>query len=103
MMFRSKALTDAARDQTCVNCGACDGTIVHAHSNEGRDGKGGAQKAHDCFGAWLCARCHDWADHGNAPRDPTGVWDDRLEFMVVMGKRTLLQWFLLGIVVVRRR
>ena len=30
-MIRSKKLLDAARDQSCVNCGVRDGTVVAAH------------------------------------------------------------------------
>jgi hypothetical protein len=47
-------------------CGNDDGTIVAAHSNQSRHGKGLGLKAHDCFVAFLCAHCHHWLDQGLA-------------------------------------
>lgn len=61
-MFRSKKILDAARDMTCKACGADDGTVVMAHSNRYFHGKGRGIKAHDCFVAALCMRCHDAID-----------------------------------------
>jgi len=63
--YRNKKLTDAARGQPCMNCGADDGTIVAAHSNQSRHGKGMSIKAHDCFVAFLCHRCHHEIDQGS--------------------------------------
>ncbi len=71
--FRSRKLLDAAKGQSCQNCGADDGTIVAAHSNESRMGKGGSIKADDCFVAWLCHGCHAWLDQGQGV-DPTGIY-----------------------------
>jgi hypothetical protein len=45
-------------------CGAKDGTVVAAHSNRLRDGKGKAIKAHDFRIAALCYRCHSRIDQG---------------------------------------
>ena len=73
--FRSKKLTDSARDQVCQNCGAQDGTIVSAHANWAEYGKGGSMKAADCFIAHLCGRCHSWLDQGKG-MDPTRRWPD---------------------------
>jgi hypothetical protein len=58
MNWRSKKLTQSAKHESCVSCGADDGTIVWAHSNEQKHGKGMGIKAHDLFGAFLCYRCH---------------------------------------------
>jgi len=48
-----------------MNCGADDGTIVAAHSNQSKHGKGMSIKAHDCFVAFLCHRCHHEIDQGS--------------------------------------
>ncbi len=68
--FRSPALLRLARDESCANCGAEDGTVVAAHSNLSRHGKGKSLKAHDCYIAFLCFRCHSWLDQGSG-RDPS--------------------------------
>jgi len=60
--WRSKKLTQSAKHESCVACGADDGTVVWAHSNEQRHGKGMGIKAHDLFGAYLCHRCHSYYD-----------------------------------------
>jgi hypothetical protein len=41
-----------------------DGTVVAAHSNQLRDGKGRGLKAHDYRIAALCFRCHAELDQG---------------------------------------
>jgi hypothetical protein len=58
MNYRNKQLTQSAKHESCVSCGADDGTIVWAHSNSSRHGKGMGIKAHDLFGAYLCHKCH---------------------------------------------
>jgi hypothetical protein len=62
--WRSKKLTQSAKHESCVACGADDGTICWAHSNEQMHGKGMGIKAHDLFGAFLCHRCHTKYDQG---------------------------------------
>lgn len=60
-MIRSKKMLNAAKDQSCVNCGARDGTIVAAHYQGMRSqllGKGMGIKPHDLCIADLCVRCH---------------------------------------------
>ena len=55
----------AANGETCVRCGAEDGTIVLAHYQGDMAhvlGKGLAVKSHDLAGAWLCNRCHNTLD-----------------------------------------
>lgn len=68
MNHRSKSLRESARDETCVGCGAQDGTVVWAHSNEMQHGKGKGLKAHDILGNYLCYRCHSWYDAGISGR-----------------------------------
>ena len=58
MNYRNKKLTQSAKNESCVSCGTDDGTIVWAHSNRQKHGKGMGIKAHDLFGAYLCSRCH---------------------------------------------
>lgn len=64
MMYRNKKLLEAVREAPCMNCGAQDGTVVAAHSNQLRDGKGRGIKAHDYRIAALCYRCHSDLDQG---------------------------------------
>lgn len=49
-----------------MRCGAQDGTVVAAHSNQLRDGKGRGIKAHDYRIAALCFRCHAEIDQGSS-------------------------------------
>lgn len=60
--YRNKKLRESAKHESCVSCGADDGTIIWAHSNEGKHGKGMGIKAHDLFGAYLCHKCHAMYD-----------------------------------------
>ena len=56
-----------ARDQSCVNCGVSDGTIVSAHYTGLRGhllGKGKGIKCHDLMIADLCYKCHHSFDVG---------------------------------------
>lgn len=66
MTYRSRKLLDAARD--CPECMGChrpnDGTIVAAHSNQIRDGKGMGTKAADYRVAFLDSACHSELDQG---------------------------------------
>ncbi len=59
--MKSQKLLDAARGQSCVLCGADDGTVVAAHYSglySNALGKGMGQKAWDFCSAHLCHRCH---------------------------------------------
>jgi hypothetical protein len=56
--FRSKAITQAAKDEACTLCGRNDGTTVFSHLNESWAGKGMGQKADDCAGFFSCFACH---------------------------------------------
>ena len=65
MTYRSRKLLDSARDESCASCGSEDGTIVAAHSNQQRDGKGMGTKAADYRIAYLCGKCHFEIDQGS--------------------------------------
>ena len=64
-----------AQGQACTYCGAQDETVVAAHSNQSIHGKGCGIKAHDCYVAFLCHRCHTWLDSGSG-YDPTQYFMD---------------------------
>ena len=64
-MYRSKKLLEVVRQSPCQCCGAEDGTVVAAHSNQLRDGKGRGIKASDFRIAALCFRCHSELDQGS--------------------------------------
>ena len=64
MNYRNKKLLEIVRESPCQCCGKKDGTVVAAHSNQQRDGKGTAIKAHDYRIAALCHRCHFELDAG---------------------------------------
>lgn len=84
-MYRSRRLLDLAHEvNRCQNCGSyqlegCE----PAHSNLGEHGKGKGLKAHDCFFAALCHKCHVWLDQGKG-KDPSGIFDGTRE-----GKREM--------------
>lgn len=76
-MYRNQRILDMPRhgDVPCCYCGRLDGTVVAAHSNQGRHGKGLGLKAHDCFVAFLCHACHLFVDQGKADQDiRSSVW-----------------------------
>lgn len=64
MIYRNKKLLEAVREAPCMNCGAQNGTVCAAHSNQLRDGKGRSIKAHDYRIAALCYTCHSDLDQG---------------------------------------
>lgn len=61
---RSKPLLQAARKIPCQHCGAQDGTVCAAHSNQSIHGKGRGIKASDIYIASLCFTCHRELDMG---------------------------------------
>ena len=77
-MFRSKSLLEAAREFPCQCCGRQDGTVVAAHSNQLRDGKGKGIKAHDYRIASLCFQCHFNIDQGSSlsKQERIDLWED---------------------------
>lgn len=77
MNYRNKKLLEIVRESPCQLCGAEDGTVVAAHSNQLRDGKGRAIKAHDFRVAALCFRCHAEIDQGSkmSKEDRVDIWE----------------------------
>jgi hypothetical protein len=77
-MYRNKNLLEAVRAAKCMHCGIKDGTIVAAHSNQLRDGKGRGIKAHDYRIAALCFRCHHELDQGHllSKNERLNMWEE---------------------------
>jgi len=63
-LYRNTHLLKIVRLSPCQNCGLSDGTVVAAHSNQLRDGKGRGLKAQDYRIAALCFTCHAEIDQG---------------------------------------
>lgn len=77
MIYRSRPLLDMARGAPCMHCGSYSPTVVAAHSNQQRDGKGIGIKAHDYRVAFLCADCHTLVDASPIPRETkVALWED---------------------------
>lgn len=78
MIYRNKKLLELVRQSPCQNCGNQNGTVVAAHSNQLRDGKGRGIKAHDYRIAALCYRCHMELDQGTKMTKEERVtsWDE---------------------------
>ena len=80
MNWRSDKLLKACRDAPiCFGCGRHnDGTIMAAHSNQLRDGKGKGIKAHDFRVASLCYTCHSALDQGSklSYEERISLWED---------------------------
>jgi len=78
MTYRNKHLLEAVREAPCMHCGAQNGTVVAAHSNQLRDGKGRSIKAHDYRIAALCFTCHYELDQGNKLNklERLNMWED---------------------------
>jgi hypothetical protein len=77
-LFRNQKLLEIVREFECVLCGAEDGTVVAAHSNQLRDGKGKGIKAHDYRIAALCYRCHMAIDQGHRmnKQEKEAMWEE---------------------------
>lgn len=77
-MYRNDKLLKLAQRSPCQICGIEDGTIVGAHSNQLRDGKGKGIKAHDYRIAYLCHHCHSELDQGTelTKQQRIYVWDE---------------------------
>lgn len=76
MVIRSPKMLSAAEGQSCVNCGARDGTVVAAHYNGLRGaafGRGERIKCHDLMVADLCSKCHA---HFDGPRSGVSSFTD---------------------------
>jgi len=77
MNYRNKKLLEVVRESPCQLCGTRDGTVVAAHSNQLRDGKGRSIKAHDYRIAALCYTCHAELDQGSkmSKEDRVDIWE----------------------------
>lgn len=77
-MYRNKRLLEVVRQLPCQICEIEDGTIVAAHSNQLRDGKGRGLKAHDYRIAALCYQCHMEIDQGKSlsKSDRIEAWEE---------------------------
>ena len=77
-MYRNQKLLEAVRESPCQHCGKSDGTVVAAHSNQSRDGKGRSLKAHDYRIAALCFTCHAELDQGRrlSREERLNMWEN---------------------------
>lgn len=77
-MYRNKKLLEVVRQSPCQACGSQNGTVVAAHSNQLRDGKGKGIKASDFRIAALCFRCHSDLDQGSkmTKQERTDMWEE---------------------------
>jgi hypothetical protein len=78
MIYRNKTLLEIARDIPCQHCYISDGTVVAAHSNQLRDGKGRGIKSHDYRIAALCYACHMELDQGKnlSKQERVEMWEE---------------------------
>jgi hypothetical protein len=78
VIYRNKRLLELLREAPCQVCGIEDGTVVAAHSNQLRDGKGRSIKAHDFRIAAMCYRCHTRCDQGAdlSKAERMEMWED---------------------------
>jgi hypothetical protein len=77
-MYRNKQLLELVRQSPCQVCGRQDGTVVAAHSNQLRDGKGRGLKANDYRIAAMCFSCHSDLDQGTkmSKEERVDLWDE---------------------------
>jgi hypothetical protein len=95
-MYRNAKLLKSIKDIPCQLCGAEDGTIVAAHSNQLRDGKGRGLKAHDYRIATLCFKCHEEIDQGSKLNK-----SQRIEMWEEAHRKTIGELFERGIINVK--
>jgi hypothetical protein len=78
MIYRNKRLLELVRNFPCQHCGIQDGTVVAAHSNQLRDGKGKGIKASDYRIASLCFICHSELDQGKnlSKQERVEMWEE---------------------------
>jgi hypothetical protein len=91
-MYRNKQLLELVRKFPCQSCGLQDGTVVAAHSNQLRDGKGKGIKAHDYRIASLCFKCHSELDQGKKMSK-----SERVEFWEEAHRKTIAELFEQGL------
>jgi cytochrome c553 len=97
-VYRNKKLLEVARLLPCQHCGIEDGTVVAAHSNQLRDGKGRGLKSSDFRIASLCFRCHAEADTSS-----TLTKVARIEMWEQAHRATIGELFERGLVVVNSK
>jgi hypothetical protein len=95
-MYRNEKLLKSVRELPCQICGIEDGTIVAAHSNQLRHGKGRSIKAHDWAIAALCYNCHAEIDQGSKLNK-----SERIENWQSAWEKTIAELFERGIVNVK--
>jgi hypothetical protein len=78
MIYRNKTLLEIVRDIPCQHCEIADGTVVAAHSNQLRDGKGRGIKSNDYRIAALCYACHMELDQGKnlSKQERVEMWEE---------------------------
>lgn len=78
MLYRNKRILEIVRNFHCQHCGKQDGTVVAAHSNQLRDGKGKGIKASDYRIASLCFMCHAELDQGKnlSKQERVEMWEE---------------------------
>jgi hypothetical protein len=78
LIYRNKKLLELVRQSPCQTCRNQDGTVVAAHSNQLRDGKGKGIKAHDYRIAALCYSCHMELDQGKSldKAERVEIWEE---------------------------
>ena len=91
MIYRNPTLLRLAPEfPHCMACGnPNDGSVVMAHSNQSRDGKGMRLKAHDYRVAALCYTCHAIVD--GRISSPLYTLDYRTDLWEI-GHRATLGW-----------
>lgn len=75
--YRNRKLLDLAHSlHVCMHCGEwAESGLEPAHSNSQSHGKGMSIKAHDCYFAALCHKCHVHLDQGPGSReDKQAMW-----------------------------
>ena len=88
MTFKSRHLQRMAEGQSCIACGAEDGTITLAHRNEHKARASGI----DVWALELCNRCHiEFYDQGKASRE------DKRRFFNDHYPEQVLRWISRGL------
>jgi hypothetical protein len=77
-MYRNPKLTRIVAQLPCQHCGIQNETVVAAHSNQLRDGKGRSIKADDFRVAALCYKCHAELDQGSkmTKQERVEMWEE---------------------------
>lgn len=85
--YSEKIYLDACKGQPCYLrikdvCGGASAseTVVPAHSNQAKHGKGMGIKAKDIYTVPACMYCHSYIDQGPAPKaEKFSLWDAAYE------------------------